>query len=153
MVIPQYLVILLPLIVSAASGWFTEVKLPSWANAIITGIIVLVSALAWALLGQKLSGDLVANFVVVASYCAALVAGPLRPLEQYLQIKLPSPLKALAAKADATIQAQVPQVALATISSAPNVPSTIPVPTGAMPAPVQSADAAQQPEPQTQPNS
>ncbi|MBE3561944.1 MAG: hypothetical protein IMW89_22385 [Ktedonobacteraceae bacterium] len=88
---PEYLVAILPGIITLISAWLTHAKLPESVNALISGVIVLVSALVWALIGGKLAGDLVTDFVLIAGYSAALVAGPLKPLHQWLMYKIPSP--------------------------------------------------------------
>lgn len=141
---PQYLVIFLPIIVTLLSGWLTEVTLPAWANTVITSIIVLGSAVLLAFLTQRLVPDLMADFVIIAGFSATLVAEPLKPLEQYLQIKLPSPLRLALPKAnsvDSTL-AISPTVATASQSSSSALPApnpTIAMPT--MPASMQQSQA------------
>lgn len=92
---PQYLVFLLPVVVTVVSGWLNSNKFPDWLNAIISGFIVLVCAIAWAALGGQLVNDMVANIVLLGSLCASLIAGPLAPLHRWLVITLPSPIKAI----------------------------------------------------------
>lgn len=96
MEIPQVLVLVLPLIVTALSAWLSHNGLPAWINALISGVVTLLCAIGWSLIDRSLASDLVADIVLIASYCAALMAGPLKPLHQWLMVTLPSPLAGLA---------------------------------------------------------
>lgn len=140
---PQYLVLLLPLIVSALNGLFTDFKFPQWVNTLICMVVVLGSALAWALLAQRLVSDPIADFVVIAGFSAALVAGPLQPLEKYLKITLPSPLKLIVPTAKPAPASTTPMVQRASLLPSDQFKAT------QAQTPVQSTPAPAQPVQQT----
>lgn len=91
-VLPQPLVIIVPLITTLITSWLSHSALPSWANSLIAFVVIIVVAALWALFSGQLAGDLVADFVLIAAYAAALQAGPLAGLQQWLMLRLPSPL-------------------------------------------------------------
>lgn len=94
-ILPQPLVVIVPLISVAITGWLAHSALPSWANSIIALVVVVAVAGLWALFSNQLVGGLVADFVIIAAYSAALEAGPLSGLQQWLMVRLPSPLDAI----------------------------------------------------------
>ena len=97
MTLPAPLTLILPLIVTAIAGLLSHDRAPSWLNAIIAFIILAASAVAWSLLDQKLTGNLVTDIALIAAYCAALMASPvLAPLYQWLKLNTPSPLSGIA---------------------------------------------------------
>lgn len=98
--LPEFLVLFLPLVIAPITGWLEHDKLPAGVNTAISGFVVLVTAFLWVLLEQRLTGDLVVDFVVVAGYCAALLAGPLAAFHEWLIIKIPSPLAHLSKEPD-----------------------------------------------------
>lgn len=94
--LPTILTLILPLLVTALTGLLSHDQAPSWANSLIAALVVLGLSIAAALLDQGLTPNLVADFVVIAGYSAALMASPiLKPLYQWLSINTPSPLAAL----------------------------------------------------------
>ncbi len=99
--LPQDITILLPLLVTLVSGILSHQRLPTWANALIAGSVVVLASLGAVLLGQGFSRDLVADFLLIAAYVAALMASPLlAPLHEWLTLNTPSPIAALVPKRD-----------------------------------------------------
>jgi hypothetical protein len=91
----QYLTIIgPPAIALFISGWLRDAKIPKWVDTIIAFLVVLITAWLWALFAGKLVGDLPADTVVIAAYTAALIAGPMAALHQWLTVKWPSPFSA-----------------------------------------------------------
>jgi hypothetical protein len=142
-ILPQQLALILPLIVTALAGWLGHDGLPEWANEVITLLVLAASVAAWVALGGKLSNDIVADIALVAGYSAALVAGPLAPLRQWLFVAIPSPLAGLAKKSATAMLARpagspsAPQRASAQSSAAP-------LPTWAQPEPATTTATAAQ---------
>lgn len=124
MEIPAPLVLIAPFIVTPLAAWLGHDQFPRWLNAAIALAVVLITAFAWSLLSNSLAGNVITDMVLIAGYCAALMAGPLQPLYEWLTVKLTSPLTAIA---DA--MRPVIYVATATPPATVRPPSTPLVPT------------------------
>lgn len=98
MTIPQYYIAALPLIVAVVDGWLNDDGLAAWANSIITLIILVGVAWAWASTNALFTHDLVTNIVIIAGIIAALVyvpGSPLYALRRWLILNTPSPISKL----------------------------------------------------------
>ena len=84
-----------PAIALAISGWLQDARLPRWLDALIALLGVLLTAFGWSLIADKLTDDIVANIVIIAAYSAALIAGPMATLHEWLVVQLPSPFGAI----------------------------------------------------------
>ncbi|MBA2285850.1 MAG: hypothetical protein H0W02_10225 [Ktedonobacteraceae bacterium] len=121
--LPQTLTIVLPFIVTLVSGVLSQQRLPAWANALIAGTCVVLASLGAVLLGQGFSRDLVADFLLIAGYVAALMASPLlAPLHEWLTLNTPSPIAAMVPKAAPTPMF-VPPIQRASRSATPKPPA------------------------------
>jgi hypothetical protein len=77
---------IVPAIVAFIAGIIRQDRLPPLINDAITLVVVLILATIQALLGGKLGGSPLADFVLVASYATALARTPLlASLQEYLQ--------------------------------------------------------------------
>jgi hypothetical protein len=92
--IPQAVVVALPLLVALITGLLGHVQLPSWVNVVLAGLCVVLAAILSIALGQGFSTDIATNFVLFASYSAALISSPiLKPMLDSLLVSTPSPLQ------------------------------------------------------------
>lgn len=86
-----------PFLVAAIAGWMNSNGWPKQANAIISLVVIAAISTIWALFSGKLVGnDLWTNIIFIAGVCAAFVAGPLQPLQQWFTAKTTSPLTIIA---------------------------------------------------------
>ncbi len=104
--IPALLTFALPFLVTPLVGWLSHDQLAAWLNSVIACVVVMASAIAWALVARSLGPDLVQNALLVAGYTGALLAGPLKPLYVYTTLKWPSPFSALIDKLPSVAKAQ-----------------------------------------------
>ena len=91
--LPTSTLIIPPFLIAALAGWLNSNGWPKWTNAIISFIVIVFVAWIWSLFSGKLVSDFWANFIIVAGVCAAFVAGPLAPLQQWFTQRTASPLK------------------------------------------------------------
>jgi hypothetical protein len=92
--IPQAVVVALPLIVALITGLLGHVQLPSWVNAALAGLFVVLAAILSIALGQGFSTNPVNDFLLFAGYSAALISSPiLKPTLDKLLVSTPSPLQ------------------------------------------------------------
>ena len=96
--LPQSLIVILPLIVTAIAGFLGKDTLPAWLNAIIVAIVIAgLSVAAVIMSGAALSPNPLTDFMIFAGYCTALIASPiLKPLLEKLFATTPSPFSFLA---------------------------------------------------------
>jgi|SRR5581483_781589 len=92
----SYVVLALPLFVTLLSGWFCHKGLSAAFNALISLIIIFGSALLYTRIIGPLIGGQIASLMIVAAYCAALIAWPLKSLHQWFVLHMLSPFAGLA---------------------------------------------------------
>lgn len=93
--LPPLLALALPALTTPLTGWLSHNGFAPWANTAIALVAIIAATIAWAAFGQSLTGNVVADAMLLAAYMAALMAGPLRPLYAYTTLAWPSPLCSL----------------------------------------------------------
>jgi hypothetical protein len=86
--------ILIPLSSLAAlllPGLLKSDHLSDWLNGVIAAAVVAIFAAATVWAGGQFTGNLVADWALFAAAYSALLAGPLRPLDSWLQSALNLP--------------------------------------------------------------
>ena len=71
----------------------------------------MLTAFGWSLIAGKLNGDTIADVVIIAAYSAALIAGPMAGLHEWLVTQLPSPFGALLHATNLVPSAEEPVIA------------------------------------------
>lgn len=100
----QLSAILIPLSTLAAlllPGLLKADHWPEWLNGLIAGAVVAIFAglSVWA--GGQFTGDLAADWALFAAAYGALLAGPFKPLDQWIQSSLHLPFLPKPAPANA----------------------------------------------------
>jgi len=115
----QLSVILVPLSALAAlllPGILKADHFSAWVNGIIATAVVALFAGATVWAGGQFTGDLAADWALFAAAYASLLAGPLKPLDAYLQSALhlpwvkPAPASASPARVPTPITLPQPPV-------------------------------------------
>ena len=75
----------LPFIAAAVSYALQRDNLSKSVNTLIAGVVTLLSALLAVFIQGKLTGDVYADFLLIAAMAASLQADSFAPLQQYLR--------------------------------------------------------------------
>lgn len=101
-----------PAIAGAISAWLRDAKFPPWLNALVAFLVVFLTALIWTAIGNKLTGNLVADTMIVASFAGWLISGPMATLDRWLTVTWSSPFAAIA-EAMSPVPVQAPPTPIA----------------------------------------
>ena len=91
MPLPAILTTLYTLLALLLPGAFKSDGWPAWVNGIVSGIIVTLFAAATVWAGGAFTGNVAADWALFTSAYAALLAGPFKPLDSWLQSALNLP--------------------------------------------------------------
>ncbi len=80
----QQLTILLPVLGTLLPGIVKQLHGNNLVNGLLAGAVVVASAFGYVLLGGKITGNPSLDVPVIIAAIASLLAGPLKPLDQYL---------------------------------------------------------------------
>ena len=94
----ELLTLALPALVACAVGYLSHDRLAAWCNTVIAFVLIVATALLWALFARSLTGNALADSLILAGYISVLMYGPLKPLFAFATLSWPSPLRALVAK-------------------------------------------------------
>lgn len=106
--IPPLFALVLPGLVAPLAGWIVQQKMPEWLRAAIVLLVIFVVSALWAIYVHSFSANVYDDFVLLAAYCAALIAGPLQPLYKLAEVHLPSPLGLFQPKATKIVDLSKP---------------------------------------------
>ncbi len=81
-------IILLSVVGSFLAGILRQNSKLPWLNELITAIFIVIASAVGVFLAGNLSSNLINDITVVATQVTVLMAGPLKPLEQWAQITL-----------------------------------------------------------------
>ncbi len=84
----QLVAAVIALAASAVSGILRKDGLPEWANAAFSGAFMLLAAVASVIVAGTFTGNIPADVGLLSGEIALLMAGPLKPLEAFLQVKI-----------------------------------------------------------------
>lgn len=84
-IILQLLTVLLPVCGVVLPGILKKNHYPNWLNGLIAGVVVIVCAAGTAFARGQFGPDLAQNFLIVVAAISALLAGPLKGLDEFLQ--------------------------------------------------------------------
>ena len=83
--IQSLLTILIPAIGTILPGVLKQNHYPAWLNSLIAGLVVLIAAVATAYTKDQIDSNFVQDAFIVGTLIAAMLAGPFKDLDAYLQ--------------------------------------------------------------------
>ncbi|SRR5581483_96819 len=84
----QLVAAILALFVTPFAGWLRKDGLADWKNNLISGGFMLFATIITMLVTGKFTGNIPQNFVNLGTEVVVLMAGPLKPLESFLQVRI-----------------------------------------------------------------
>src|SRR5579863_4979210 len=84
----ESLIVLLSLAGSFLAGVMRKDSLPQWLNDLFTAIFIVIAALVSTLVAGNIGPNIVTDITTVATQVTILMAGPLKPLEQWIQVTI-----------------------------------------------------------------
>lgn len=84
----ESLIVVLSLVGSFLAGVLRKDSLPPWINDLFTTIFILLASFFSVLVAGNLGPNLITDITLVATQVTVLMAGPLKPLEQWVQVTI-----------------------------------------------------------------